>query len=99
MGTPTLSRSAFCLNFRTRASLDRVRMWASEAKRPAITLTTFANVPWNAPLYEHLGFVVLSEEEIGLPNFGLSESTNLRMDLIQGPESACARARRTINAS
>jgi len=22
-------------------------------------------VPWNRPLYEHLGFVVLTEEEIG----------------------------------
>jgi hypothetical protein len=33
--------------------------------RPSLTLTTFSDVPWNRPLYEHLGFRVLSEEEIG----------------------------------
>ncbi len=31
----------------------------------AITLTTFAAVPWNKPLYEHLGFVVLGVDPIG----------------------------------
>lgn len=48
-----------------RALLERVRAWAMAANCPAITLTTFSEVPWNRPLYEHLGFVVLSEEEIG----------------------------------
>jgi GNAT superfamily N-acetyltransferase len=48
-----------------RALLEEVRVWARAADRPAITLSTFADVPWNGPLYEHLGFVVLSEEEIG----------------------------------
>lgn len=32
---------------------------------PAITLTTFRDVPWNRPLYEHLGFRVLGDDEIG----------------------------------
>jgi GNAT superfamily N-acetyltransferase len=45
--------------------LDTVRSWAIEAGCPAITLTTFIHVPWNYPLYEHLGFVVLPEEELG----------------------------------
>ena len=48
-----------------RALLDRVAVWAAEAGLPALTLTTFADVPWNAPLYEHLGFGVFSEDEIG----------------------------------
>ena len=48
-----------------RALLDRVREWALESGRSAITLTTFADVPWNRPLYEHLGFRVLAEHEIG----------------------------------
>jgi GNAT superfamily N-acetyltransferase len=48
-----------------RALLDRVRQWAIDTHRPAVTLTTFADVPWNRPLYEHLGFVVLREDEIG----------------------------------
>jgi len=49
-----------------RALLDRVRAWASETGRLAIiTLTTYADVAWNRPLYEHLGFRVLGDGEIG----------------------------------
>lgn len=48
-----------------RALLDQVRGWALDTDRRAITLTTFADVPWNRPLYEHLGFRVLGEDEIG----------------------------------
>ncbi len=36
-----------------------------ESGRDAITLTTYADIPWNRPLYEHLGFRVLAESEIG----------------------------------
>lgn len=45
--------------------LDTVRSWAIETGCPAITLTTFFDVPWNYPLYEHLGFVAIPEEELG----------------------------------
>jgi GNAT superfamily N-acetyltransferase len=48
-----------------RALIDRVRTWASSTGRSAITLTTFGTVPWNGPLYEHLGFVMLQEQELG----------------------------------
>lgn len=48
-----------------RALIDRVRAWAAETDRRALTLTTFSDVPWNRPLYEHLGFRVLPEAEIG----------------------------------
>jgi hypothetical protein len=48
-----------------RALLGRVAAWAADAGRPAVRLTTFAEVPWNRPLYEHLGFRVLAEDEIG----------------------------------
>jgi GNAT superfamily N-acetyltransferase len=33
--------------------------------RPALTLTTFREVPWNAPYYERLGFVVLDPADQG----------------------------------
>lgn len=36
-----------------------VEVTAKEARRrglPCVTLTTFADIPWNAPLYAHLGF-------------------------------------------
>lgn len=48
-----------------RALLDRAERWAVAAGRTALTLTTFSEVPWNRPLYEHLGFRVLAEHEIG----------------------------------
>ena len=38
---------------------------ARSAGRLAITLATFYEVPWNGPLYEHLGFRVLDESELG----------------------------------
>lgn len=48
-----------------RTLLERVQAWASDAGLSAITLTTFTDVAWNAPLYRHLGFRVLDEEELG----------------------------------
>ena len=48
-----------------RALVDRVRSWADETHRRAVTLTTFTDVPWNRPLYEHLGFRVMPEHDIG----------------------------------
>jgi GNAT superfamily N-acetyltransferase len=48
-----------------RALMDRVRAWAAENNLPAITLTTFTDVPWNRPLYEHLGFEVIAANDIG----------------------------------
>jgi GNAT superfamily N-acetyltransferase len=48
-----------------RALMERVRAWAGETGMPAVTLTTFSDVPWNAPLYRHLGFRVLTEDELG----------------------------------
>jgi len=48
-----------------RALIEHVRSWAVENGLPALTLTTFNHVPWNRPLYEHLGFRVLAAEEIG----------------------------------
>jgi len=48
-----------------RALIDRAEQWAAATGRAAVTLSTFADVPWNRPLYEHLGFRVLSEDGIG----------------------------------
>ena len=39
--------------------------WARDEGYPAVTLSTFRDVPWNAPFYERLGFRVLGEEELG----------------------------------
>ncbi|WP_258905042.1 GNAT family N-acetyltransferase [Actinokineospora sp. UTMC 2448] len=40
-----------------RALIDHLGHWASSHHFPALTLTTFRDVPWNAPYYRRLGFV------------------------------------------
>jgi GNAT superfamily N-acetyltransferase len=35
-----------------RALVERVAQWAASQGMTAVTLTTFAQVPWNRPLYE-----------------------------------------------
>lgn len=44
--------------------LDTVEHWARERRLEALTLTTFANVPWNRPWYERLGFHTLEEGDL-----------------------------------
>ena len=48
-----------------RALVAHVCAWTRQRGMTAVTLTTFAHVPWNQPLYEHLGFVVLDRRSIG----------------------------------
>jgi GNAT superfamily N-acetyltransferase len=48
-----------------RALIHRVREWAEATGSTAITLSTFITVPWNGPLYAHLGFVPIPEIELG----------------------------------
>ena len=38
--------------------------YAARTGRPALTLTTFTDVPWNAPYYERLGFRRMAPSEI-----------------------------------
>jgi GNAT superfamily N-acetyltransferase len=48
-----------------RALIEHVEKWATSMGLSALTLTTFGHIPWNRPLYEHLGFRVLLDDEIG----------------------------------
>ena len=48
-----------------RRLLDHVAEQARRRGLDALTLTTFRDVPWNAPYYERCGFRVLRDEEIG----------------------------------
>lgn len=47
-----------------RALIEEVERWAAASGLTAITLTTFDKVPWNRPLYEHLGFAVVDEIDL-----------------------------------
>jgi GNAT superfamily N-acetyltransferase len=47
-----------------RALIEHAKSWAKTRGLSAITLTTLGHIPWNRPLYEHLGFRVLSPDEV-----------------------------------
>ena len=65
-----------------RALVQTVIKWAQSEGFKSLSLTTFSNVPWNAPFYKKLGFryllekqltatlitILNKEEEIGLKN-------------------------------
>ncbi len=46
-----------------RALVDRAAIWGQDHGVSALTLTTFAEVPWNRPWYERRGYRVLAEDE------------------------------------
>ena len=48
--------------------IDRAADWAREQGLFALSLTTFVDLPWNAPYYRRLGFV-----EIAAPTPGLAQ--------------------------
>ena len=45
--------------------IDRLDVDAAAKSQPALTLTTFRDVPWNAPYYARVGFGVLEVGEAG----------------------------------
>ncbi len=56
-----------------RTLVETVCAWAKQASYPAITLSTLANIPWNAPFYARLGFRILAEAELTQPQRDLLE--------------------------
>jgi GNAT superfamily N-acetyltransferase len=48
-----------------RALLETALAWARGAGHRAVTLTTFRDIPWNAPFYESAGFRLLTPREVG----------------------------------
>ena len=47
-----------------RSLVEHAGAYARRHRLPALTLTTFADAPWNAPYYERLGFRVLRDDEL-----------------------------------
>lgn len=46
------------------ALLDAAATWAGQHDLAALTLTAYADVPWNAPYYQRLGFHVIDETQL-----------------------------------
>ncbi|HEY1466603.1 MAG TPA: GNAT family N-acetyltransferase [Acidimicrobiales bacterium] len=47
-----------------RTLLDAADRWAARRGLPALTLTTYSDVPWNAPYYARLGFAIVAEGDL-----------------------------------
>ncbi len=48
-----------------RALFEVVKCQALERGYPVVRLTTFRDVPWNAPNYERWGFRIMRDDEVG----------------------------------
>jgi ribosomal protein S18 acetylase RimI-like enzyme len=48
-----------------RDMIELVEEWGRTAGFPATTLTTFRDVPWNAPYYRRLGYEFLADDQVG----------------------------------
>lgn len=64
--------------------------WACERGLPAVTLTTFRDVPWNAPYYERLGFRDHLPRDWG-PAMGARMETEAARGLEAWPRMAMSR--------
>jgi GNAT superfamily N-acetyltransferase len=47
-----------------RALIDAVADWARERDLAKVTLTTYRDVPWNAPYYQRLGFTAIPHHQL-----------------------------------
>ncbi len=47
-----------------RALVGAIERWASENGVVELTLTTYRDVPWNAPFYRRLGFAIIEPAEL-----------------------------------
>ena len=72
------------------ALLEVAAEWARASDLPALTLTTFANVPWNAPYYARLGFEVIPAGHLG-PGLRRLRSTEAAHGLDRWPRVAMRR--------
>jgi GNAT superfamily N-acetyltransferase len=58
--------------------LDTAAAWAQQQRLVALTLITYAQVPWNAPYYQRLGFQVVPEDQITVGLRGVGEREQAR---------------------
>jgi GNAT superfamily N-acetyltransferase len=72
-----------------KALLAEVESWADREGFDAMTLTTFSDVPFNRPLYEHLGWVVLPESELSPGLLAIRDAERERG--IEPPPRVCMR--------
>jgi GNAT superfamily N-acetyltransferase len=73
-----------------RDLVEHLAGWAAERGVAALTLTTFRDVPWNAPYYERLGFSVLPSDRWG-PQLRATVASEAQLEA-SGPRVVMRRA-------
>ncbi|WP_067546568.1 GNAT family N-acetyltransferase [Nocardia crassostreae] len=73
-----------------RRLIDHAAERARAAGDTALTLTTFVEVPWNAPYYERLGFRVLAPDELS-PGLHKIRAREAEIGLDRWPRTAMRR--------
>jgi GNAT superfamily N-acetyltransferase len=74
-----------------RALIEEVAAWAAARGCVALTLTTFADVPWNAPYYERCGFRRVPDADLG-PGLRAVRAREAALGLDRWPRTAMRRA-------
>jgi GNAT superfamily N-acetyltransferase len=74
-----------------RSLIDHLGAWAREHDRPAVTLTTFAEVPWNGPYYVRCGFRAIPDAEMG-PELAVLFAGERARGLARDPRVAMVKA-------
>ena len=71
---PTTEAAASIETSRVRSRLiDRIALWSAQRGAQQLTLTTYRDVPWNAPYYARLGFVECPLSSLGSAHHGVWE--------------------------
>lgn len=47
-----------------RALTQAIKAWSIARGYTTLTMTTFPNIPWNAPIFERMGFRIMQEREL-----------------------------------
>jgi GNAT superfamily N-acetyltransferase len=47
-----------------RRLTEAMKTWACSRGYTSLTMTTFPNIPWNAPMFERMGFRIMDEAEL-----------------------------------
>lgn len=79
-----------------RRLTQAIKMWSASHGYSTLTMTTFPDVPWNAPIFERMGFRIMDDSELspGLLNIrreeaesGIMPQERVFMTIELGPSS------------
>ena len=80
------------------ALVRTVCIWASSVALSSVTVSTFKNIPWNAPFYQRLGFQVVEPQTLSSAHAELVD-LETRRGLHQAPRVIMSHILETLHSS